>query len=166
MKFSLRHNRLGNFQRWSNLIILLVFITIVSLGSFTWLVQASGSRSLYPNGTTGFRANLEWRTSKYGGFLFRRTLLKVYAKAGEFILMGSSAISVTAAGGFGDVQIYRPGRVTGNVGDETIPPGPDFSCQAQRGTVPNPDLGRIVTRTQELAGPDTIVNTANGMPIS
>lgn len=164
MKFSLKYNRLRNFQRWSNLIILLVFITVVLLGTFTWLVQASGSRSLYPNGATGFRANLEWRTSTYGGFLLRRTLLKVYAEQGEFILMGSSAISVTAAGGIGDVQIYQPGRVTGNVGNETIPPGPDFSCEAQRGTVPNPDLGRIENRNEELAGPDTIADAINGTP--
>jgi hypothetical protein len=49
--------------------------------------QAEGSRDLYPSGTTGSRANLEWQIGqKYGpvapvnNSLLRRTLLQVYAK--------------------------------------------------------------------------------------
>ncbi|MGH2524260.1 MAG: hypothetical protein ACRDH2_17260, partial [Anaerolineales bacterium] len=59
---------------------------------------AEGSRDLYPSGATGSRANSEWRTSSYGpvgppdSTIRRRTLLKVFANAGEFILAGSSAV--------------------------------------------------------------------------
>src|SRR5690349_15909708 len=64
---------------------------------------AEGSGSLYPtNATCGpnstggsCRANLEWRTDRTAaGTLYRRTLLKVFANAGEYILLGSSASGV------------------------------------------------------------------------
>jgi len=151
----LKHSLSGIVQRWTRLLIFLFFVFLLFFSSLAWLVQAAGSNTLFPAGATGNRANLEWRTSQYANFFLRRSLLKVYANAGEYILMGSSAISVTAGGGIGDIQIYNPGRVTGAVGSETIPPGPDFSCEAQRGVITNPNLGRITSRDQELAGPDT-----------
>lgn len=116
---------------------------------------ASGSRDLYPASDNGrpsaSRANLEWRTDTYGGLLLRRTLLHVYAHTGEYILVGSSAVGVSS----GDVLIYRPGRVSGPVGSETIPATPDFQATSQT------NRGKITTRAQELAGPQSQDGTGN-----
>lgn len=125
-------------------------------------VGAEGSRSLYPSGATGNRANLEWRTSNYASLLKRRTLLKVYVNAGEYILLGSSAVGVTLGTTSGNIQVYGPGRVTGSIGQETIPASADFSCNDQRTTTGNTtNQGRIATRAAELAGPDTITDSTN-----
>lgn len=117
--------------------------------------RTRGTGALYPPGTPGFRASIEWRTSTYGNdLLLRRTLLKVYAQANEYILLGSSAVGVDA----GDIRVYNPGRVTGSIGQETIPAAPDFSCADQREQPGNTDRGRIANRDQELAGPNTEEN--------
>ena len=117
---------------------------------------AEGSRNLYPTADQGkfqaARANLEWRTDTYGNLLLRRTLLHVYAHTGEYLLVGSSAVGQ----GSGDVLIYNPGRVSGPVGGETIPSTPDF----QAGTA-QPGKGKITTRAQELAGPQSADGTGN-----
>lgn len=128
--------------------------------------HAEGSLSLYPANAAGNRGDLEWRNSNQGqpnlwlGNLRFRTLLKVYAQAGEYIFLGSSAVGVNQ----GDIRVYNPGRVTGAVGAETIPGNPDFSCAAQRTTTGNAALGQITNRNQETAGPDTITNPATGTP--
>lgn len=128
---------------------------------------AEGSRSLYPATATGNRANIEWRdtTVQYANFVTRRTLLRVYANAGEVILTGSSAVGVN----LGDILIYNPGlvqpdptlgpnfdTVTPAIGQEPLPAVSSFSCNAQRTALGNAALGQITTRAQELAGPDTI----------
>jgi hypothetical protein len=71
--------------------------------------RAEGSRDLYPTNATcapnsqggSCRANLEWRTSNYGPVggtqIQRRTVLEVYAQAGEVLLTGSSAVGVGSA---------------------------------------------------------------------
>lgn len=137
-------------------------------------VQAEGSRSLYPAGSPGNRANLEWRNPAdfYGNqFVYRRTLLQVYARAGEVIFLGSSAVGVNGpAGGTGDVLVYNPGAVPplspGRIGIgrelATYPATASFSCLAQRTATGNPALGLIDTRDEELAGPNTIANPAIG----
>lgn len=113
-------------------------------------VQAEGSRSLFPN-PTGFRANLEWRTGQYN-LLTRRTLLRVYARQGEVILLGSSAIGVNN----GDILVFDPGVVPFTpVGQEGVnPAAATFQCSTQNAI--NPAQGVISDRAQELAGPDTI----------
>ncbi len=134
---------------------LLALFFLATSGSLSaWVAYAEGSRDLYPSGATGFRANIEWRTSYYGpdNFLRRRTLLQVYVEPGEFILMGSSAVGV----GAGDILLYSSDQVTGRVGDETVTGVADFSCEDQRVGTGNPDQGRIINRAQELAGPDTV----------
>jgi uncharacterized repeat protein (TIGR01451 family) len=136
-------------------------VALLSLcGGLAELVRAEGSRTLYPAGAPGHRGNIEWRTSFYGDFLRRRSLFKLYVQAGEVILLGSSAVGVAQ----GDILVYRPGRVTGRIGDETIPDGPDFTCADQRAVTANPDQGRITNRTMELAGPATITDTATASP--
>ncbi len=133
-------------------------------------VRAEGSRNLYPASATGSRANLEWRTSTntanlWGGILQRRTLLKVYAEAGEYILLGSSAVDVVGTNGQrGDIRVYDPGLVSGSIGSENIPGTPSFSCLNQSQTTGNTAQGRITSRNQELAGPDTIITPATATP--
>ncbi|MDQ6847839.1 MAG: hypothetical protein M3019_09725 [Candidatus Dormibacteraeota bacterium] len=121
---------------------------------------AAGSATLYPNGVAGTRANTEWRTSSYGGgAVFRRTLLHAYATAGEYLLMGSTAIGVGTA----DIMVWDPGVVTGTVGLESVPPTPSYSCAAQRSGSGLAAQGKIVSRAAELAGPDTVpAGVANG----
>ncbi|BBD57421.1 hypothetical protein NIES2109_01870 [Nostoc sp. HK-01] len=126
-------------------------LSLLALSVCSQTVRAEGSRTLYPSGATGNRANIEWRNSTYGNLVQRRTLLKVYAQAGEYILMGSSAVKVNS----GNIRVFNPGAVTGSVGNETIPTSADFSCAAQTGT----NTGKITSRILELAGP----RSANGM---
>jgi len=162
---------LGNcFHTMMNRNALLRLVSGVSLGivGSTLMTyspaQAEGSRSLYPPGTTGNRANIEWRTSTYSGLLRRRTLLKVYANAGEYILLGSSAVGVASGATSGNVQVYNPGTVTGTIGQEIIPGVANFSCTDQRTATGNASQGQITTRATELAGPDTITNPATATP--
>lgn len=118
--------------------------------------QAEGSRTLYPATapTNARRANLEWRTNVYGNIVLRRTLLKVFVQQGEHILLGSSAVGVNN----GDILVYQPGRVTGNVGSESIPTNPDFRCSNQNDI---PNRGRITSRALELTGPRSVNSNAN-----
>ncbi len=69
-------------------------------------VQAEGSKELVATGT-GKRALTEWRTNTTAG-LYRRTFFRVYAKEGEFILMGSSAMGLSA----GDIVLYQEGQIS------------------------------------------------------
>ena len=116
-------------------------------------VLAAGSATLYPNGVAGTRANTEWRTSTYGGgAVYRRTLLHAYATAGEYLLMGSTAIGV----GVADIMVWDPGLVTGTVGLESVPATPSYSCAAQRAVSLIAAQGKILGRAAELAGPDTV----------
>ncbi len=116
-------------------------------------VLADGSQNLYPTGAAGFRANTEWRTSSYGnGAVLRRTLLHAYATAGELLLVGSTAMGQGTA----DILIWDPGLVTGTPGVETIPAMASFSCAAQRTSSGIAAQGRITSRAEELAGPDTV----------
>ena len=139
---------LKSFQKSQKQLLACSIGILGSIVGFATSAQAEGSQSLYPNGATGSRANIEWRAASdglYGGILTRRALFKVYAKAGETILLGSSAVGV----GSGDILLYNPGQVTGPVGQETIPAPATaaISCNAQ--TV----KGVIDSRAKELAGP-------------
>ena len=119
--------------------------------------MAEGSGNLYAAGT-GSRANSEWRTSNYGaGVVDRRTLLHAYAVAGELLLMGSSAMG----NGSADIAVWNPGQVTGNPGQETIPATPTFSCATQRAASSDATLGQILSRAEELAGPDTVPSSVS-----
>lgn len=128
---------------------------------------AEGSGTLYPSTTTtGKRANVEWRNSTYGSILKRRTLFKVYVEAGEYILLGSSAVNAPIAPGGnkndnkGDILVYDHKAVTGDIGSEVLPAAA-FSCLAQRAATGNVNQGRVGSRAAELAGPDAINNAAN-----
>ncbi len=128
---------------------------------------AEGSRTLYPTTqpSDASRANLEWNgpSNRYGpdNFnLFRRTLLRVYAQAGESILMGSSAVDVPdlqGAADQGDILVYDH-LLDRTIGAEVLPDTPVFSCIQQRQQTNNQKQGRINSRAEELAGPATIVD--------
>ncbi|MBL1175139.1 MAG: DUF11 domain-containing protein [Pantanalinema sp. GBBB05] len=127
-------------------------LATIFLGTVSMImpVQAEGSRSLFPN-PTGFRANLEWRTGQYN-LLTRRTLLRVYVRQGEVILLGSSTVGVNN----GDILVFNPGVVPfAPVGQEAVnPAAATLRCSTQNAI--NPTQGVIGNRAQELAGADTI----------
>ena len=108
--------------------------------------RAEGSRELYTNG--GKRALTEWRTNITAG-LYRRTFFRVYARAGEQILMGSSAVGV----GQGDIVLYRPEQISSSqIAPATLSAiPPEFKCSTYR--LSNPGAGQLNSRAKELAGP-------------
>ncbi|MTJ50284.1 DUF11 domain-containing protein [Dolichospermum sp. UHCC 0259] len=149
------HNLAANINPLNHHKILLTSLTLLlsTLTSSIQPAQAEGSRTLYPTNLAGAsRANLEWRTDSYANIVRRRTLLKVYANAGEHILLGSSAVGQ----GSGDILVYDPGQVTGSIGSENIPGIPNFRC-----TTDQPGRGQITSRALELAGPRSITGGGN-----
>jgi hypothetical protein len=142
----------------------LVSALLVCLAVLPGLALAAGSAGLFPDpadalGNTLSRANIEWRTSDYydpAGArqgLKRRTLLRVFAQPGELLLLGSSAVGV----GAGDIRVYAPSLVTGEIGQEQIDEAGAFSCRTVQ-----PGSGRIASRAQELAGPTTSARPVSG----
>jgi len=71
--------------------------------------QAEGSRDLSNSG--GYRPYIEYRTASAGD-VQRKTIIKVYAEAGETINLGSSAVNV----GNGIINYTKPNGSTGNCG--------------------------------------------------
>ncbi len=141
-------------------------------GGAAGLARAEGSAQLYPADATcqsnvsagSCRANIEWRTSAYGpatgAQVRRRTLLQVYATAGEVLEMGSSAVGVAA----GDIVVFNPGIIT----DPDAQPLPavttganGFRCSDQRAGSGMAAQGRITTRAQELAGAQAVIGGGN-----
>lgn len=145
------------------------------------LVSGEGSRTLYPAPIPGrFRAHLEWTARTYGGgdspvVLARRTLLRLYARQGEQILLGSSGIDVSAIDSgepnLGDILVYNPGTVTGPIGQEVLPAlagaadppqfgafANGFSCNAQRDAVPG-GAGSTIARRNWPARSPTLAAT-------
>ena len=120
-------------------------------------VLAEGSRTLYPTGYTGSRANLDVQDPAflYTGIVARRGFLYVYARQGEFILVGSRNRANA-----GDVFIYDP-QSFGTRGNETIPGAANFTCSAAppAGSFGGGTRGTITTRNAELAGPNSADNT-------
>lgn len=127
-----------------------------------------GSGDLFPDdalcgtGTAaGCRAPIEWNVATYGPadgtHIVRRTLFTVFARQGEQLLLGSSALGV--APGLADVAVWEPGAVTDT--EAATLPEPAFSCAAQRAASGDPALGLISTRAQELAGPRSVDGTGH-----
>jgi len=93
--------------------------------------RAEGSRDLTAQG--GHRAYLEWRPASLLGGIPRRTVVKVYAEAGETIDLGSSAAGL----GAGTIDIRSPDGASGSCGS----------------------AGLIGNRTEEANGPEPVVGT-------
>ncbi len=143
--------------------LVLAFATVGLTPAF-----ATGSASLYPTnaactGTGSCRAALEFRTGTYGpsgSLIQRRTILSVFAQAGETIDLGSSAVGI----GSGDAVLFNPGVIT----DDQATPLPTlvagtngFSCIAQRTASGIAGQGQITSRALELAGPQAVTGGGN-----
>ncbi|MDZ7703734.1 MAG: hypothetical protein U5L04_04520 [Trueperaceae bacterium] len=140
-------------------------VTLALLGLFGSIANAEGSRSLYPadyttNFPNGDRAWFEWTDDTYYNDLVkRRTLLYVYAEAGEVLFLGSSSqgiesddVTNTASG---DIYVYEnKAPVPGKEGNEDDPDAADadFRCSS-KAEADSPTPGYIENRVQELAGP-------------
>jgi fimbrial isopeptide formation D2 family protein/uncharacterized repeat protein (TIGR01451 family) len=111
-----------------------VGMALCGLVNWNQAAIAEGSRELVKNG--GNRPFTEWRTDTTGGIL-RRTVLKVYANAGEVINLGSSGVGV----GSGNILLFDG---TANVDTSS----PLLDCKASQST-----KGKLDTRAKELAGP-------------
>jgi hypothetical protein len=114
--------------------LLLGLLTLGTIVGWGQSAIAEGSRELVQNG--GNRPFTEWRTNTTAGML-RRTVLKVYANAGEVINLGSSGVNV----GAGNIKLFSD---MANV--DSSPPLLD--CK-----VAQPGTGILDTRAKELAGP-------------
>lgn len=130
-----KNNRRYSYQLFGSLALLLS-----SLGYWSQPAQAEGSREIVVGG--GARPLTEWRTDLTSG-VTRRTVLQVYAQAGEVINVGSSAIGVAASSGgtFGNALVFAPGA---NVDTAT----PVRDCR-----IDQPGSGKITSRNQEVQGP-------------
>ncbi len=147
-------------QPFRRLLWIIAIASSIAFLAIPYIAYMEGTRLIYPAGDDpdAFRANIEWRTSFYGDDLLRRrTLLKVYAQEDEYILLGSSGVGVDGTPDNGDIRVFNPGLVTGPIGNETIPDTPSFSCVDQREAT-GENLGRIGSRAEELAGPNTADN--------
>ncbi|MBC7871326.1 MAG: hypothetical protein H7Y09_10855, partial [Chitinophagaceae bacterium] len=165
-----------------------VFVVVTVLIAFmlaeTHSVKAEGSANLYPQpvppacGTAAgnaCRANLEWNQANqfYGGagFIARRTILRVFARENEVIMIGSSGVGVNRVSAPddpapGNAYVFAPGGVpTAPVGNEALPAFGTavLNCMTQRGVLAVPTLGFIGTRAQELAGPNNVNATTNAI---
>lgn len=115
------------------------------------LARAEGSKELVAFG--GKRALTEWRADTSGG-LYRRTFFRVYANAGENILMGSSAMGLN----LGDIVLYQQAQISSSqitpAALSAIPP--TFRCSIGGG-----GLGVLrgaspaATRSMEIQGATT-----------
>jgi len=92
-------------------------------------VQAEGSRELTSSG--GFRPFLDYREDSLDtGPIQRQTTIRVYAKAGETLYLGSSAVGI----GQGRIEYTKPSGASG-------------SCD---------DRGKIENRAEERIGPNPL----------
>jgi len=144
------------YNRLKQFIVIPVILVMVTNLVFPVIqvVQAEGSKELVSSGS-GKRAITEWRTNTTAG-LYRRTFFRVYALAGESILMGSSAVGV----GSGDIVVYPESAVSSSQIDPTslaaittagTAAGTIFKCSTYRST--HTGAGVLNTRAKELAGP-------------
>ncbi|MEW5859690.1 MAG: hypothetical protein AB1861_20275 [Cyanobacteriota bacterium] len=114
-------------SRWSRLCGSLA-LAICAISATTEVAYAEGSRELTNN--PGNRPFLEYRNANFETTAIpRRTRIRVFAKAGETIYLGSSAVGV----GVGEIRYRAPNSTTFT------------SCDA--------GIGKINNRAQELAGP-------------
>jgi uncharacterized repeat protein (TIGR01451 family) len=122
---------------------LLTVLSVGSIGLWHQPARAEGSKELTANG--GARPYLEWRNDPTGQFR-RRNILKVYAKAGETINLGSSAIQdLPSTNNLGNILLFDD---SANLSAHPLTPAPLLNCRtAQLGK------GIIDTRAKEVAGP-------------
>ncbi|MFE1747302.1 hypothetical protein [Coleofasciculus sp. H7-2] len=106
-------------------------LSICAISCWTQAASAEGSRELTNN--TGDRPFLEYRNDTTGG-IARRTTIRVFAKQGETINLGSSAMAYGLGGGQGNIRFRQPN-------------GSQSQC-----SVSAPGTGFIPNRAAEKAG--------------
>ena len=146
---SKRTKTLGGMKSTTNLFLLVFLLINLVFSGSPVPVRAEGSKEMLASGL-GKRPLTEWRTNTTAG-LYRRTFFRVYAKAGEHILMGSSGMGLN----LGDIVLYTEGQVSSS----QIAPAalsaitPTFVCSTDGG-----GLGVLrgvdsaTTRSMELQG--------------
>ncbi len=107
--------------------------------------HAEGTVDLLTNG--GKRALTEFRDTKTAG-LYRRSWLRVYARAGEVINMGSSGMGVVNGATSGDIWLWNPNIITDSQMVTANIPTPTMKCSTSQST-----KGKLTTRDQETKGP-------------
>ncbi len=132
---------------WKILLIsILIFPTLFGFLFTPTFVSAEGSREIVANGGVN-RPLTEWRTTNYGNLLRRRTFFQVYARSGEVINLGSSAIGL----GQGDIALWQPGLINDFATSQLLfdsLPAPTLQCSTEQ-----PGKGLINSRALEIAGP-------------
>jgi hypothetical protein len=116
--------------------LMLLGVLFSTIGQFR-PVQAEGSMNLYPTTSANRRALTEWRTDTTVNF-YRRTFFRVYAQAGEYILMGSSAMNLVSSlggGRTGDIVLYQEGLISNSQIDPVTLAGitKTFTCRTAGG---------------------------------
>ncbi len=164
----------GNSKKWR---LISLALTLLTWGYWSQPVRGEGpGQILLPTGTNRFLT--DWREdpavilpppgSNAETFrVQRRTILQVYAKAGERINVGSSEMGISAdpSGNqlnppdpfrVGNALIYRPGAnidaTFGNDANTNADPNIVMNCVTQRNNIGD-GRGLITTRAQEQAGP-------------
>ncbi len=114
--------------------VLNLLLSMLFMFTVVFSVYAEGSKDLYPSGAAGLRAYLQSRARNLNVIfdIFPTVgTMKVYAKVGETIYVGSSAQGL----GSGTINLRTPNGTTYTSGTSTT-------------------VGVIANRTQELAGPN------------
>ncbi len=166
--------KISNLLRITRVLLPVLMLVGILFSTFDVLqaAQAEGSvntfPSSYPN-QTNTRPDTEWRITQTAG-LYRRTFFRVYANAGEYILMGSSAMGLTKAWGTaptttaGDIVLYTEGQISNSQIDASyVDTGsantitPTFKCSSVGGNAgvlrgPYGAATSAGTRTMELQG--------------
>jgi uncharacterized repeat protein (TIGR01451 family) len=137
------------FKYWNYLAYLKLLLCACTLSLPAY---AEGSRDMYPSGAQGNRGHILWMAGTSNAGFKKKTLLRVYAEKDQYILVGSSAVGV----GSGNILIYNPNTVTGSPAKESLPATANFNCVNQQ-----PSRGFISSRTQELAGPQSVNGSGN-----
>lgn len=132
---------------------------ISSIGLILWAssclslpAYAEGSKDMFPDDAPGNRGSITWQGGTWGAGFQNRTLLRVFANKDEYILLGSSAVGE----GSGNIKVYNPNTVTGGAAKENLPGTANLNCVNQQ-----PGKGKIGSRSQELAGPQSVDGNGN-----
>ena len=115
---------------------------------------ADGSVDFNLGGDSTRRKGLMGWSTTNAPYRHSYSVLRVYARAGETIQMGSSAMGL---GGSSNTLVYAPGTDFASASDPTVrapyPSDPVFATDVRDCNADAPGTGRISSRAQELAGP-------------
>jgi len=137
------------FRAGAALIAAAVMLLVVTQSAF-----AEGSFDINVGAGTTLRNQLATGAGINGPNHNGYTVLRAYARAGETIQMGSSAMEL---GGTSDIRVYAPGTSFASTsepgGRAVLPTDPVFGTEVFDCDADAPGTGRIAKRTEEEAGP-------------